>query len=216
MIFAQLISDPLFALVWIFAVIYALTIHEFAHGAVAYALGDSTAKDAGRLTLNPLSHIDILGFLMLLFVGFGWSKPVPFNPRYLKFPRFGEAMVAAAGPFSNLLSVILFVVILRFLAPTLGEENLLANFLFWLVVLNTILFLFNLLPIPPLDGSKVLFDFLPPSVARYRIPLELHGPTILIGLVILDSLLRAGGGGSIFGALFNGIIATVVRLTGVS
>lgn len=216
MILAQFFSNPIFAIVYVLAIVYALTIHEFAHGSVAYAMGDTTARDAGRLTLNPITHVDPVGFLMLLVVGFGWSKPVPFNPLNLRFARFGEALVAGAGPISNLLSAVLFGILLRFFGPTLGADNLLTTFLLWLVIMNTILFIFNLLPIPPLDGSKVMFDFLPARAARYRIQLELMGPTLLIALVVMDSFLRFGGGVSIFGALFSGILGTVLRWVGVA
>lgn len=158
-------------------ILIALCVHETAHGFVANKLGDPTAKYMGRLTLNPLKHLDPFGFLAMLCFGFGWAKPVPVNSRYFKKPRRDMALCAIAGPISNILLAFVFCLLLK-LTVLLAEGNIyaiatnaaLANVvssvleLFSLgVVLNISLAVFNLFPIPPLDGSKVLYMFLPPN-----------------------------------------------------
>ncbi len=203
-----LFSEPLFFVAWVLAIIAALTIHEFSHALAAYWLGDKTAGDDGRLSLNPLVHIDFLGFLMLLLVGFGWAKPVSVNPYNLRNQRWGMAIVSLAGPLSNLLGVFVFGLLLKFLSPSLGAANLLANFLFLLTLVNVSLFAFNLIPIPPLDGSKVLFAVLPDKFNEFKDKFSQYGPYILIGLVIADGFLPV----SIFGTLFNGIIGLLSGL----
>lgn len=211
MIISTLIQQPLFLLAWVAAIVFVLTIHEFSHALAATLLGDQTAKMNGRLTLNPLSHISWLGFAMLLLVGFGWGRPVPFNPYNLKWPKFGPAVVAAAGPLANLICIILFIIIFRIIFPGLnplfimfsavGESsaNLLAIFLSLAVFLNLVLMIFNLIPLPPLDGSKILFSFLADArFARVRDTLEAQGPFILLLLIILDNFL----GLNIFSVVF--------------
>ncbi len=154
-------------------VLLSLSVHEVAHGFAAYKLGDSTARNLGRLSLNPLKHLDPIGAACMLLFGFGWAKPVPINTRYFKNPRSGMALSALAGPVSNLImAFIAFVVqayILRFgieaiiINPT-GPVYMLSLFFnefFWL---NITLAVFNLLPIPPLDGSRILFVFLPDKI----------------------------------------------------
>lgn len=190
------------------AIIVALTIHEFSHALSAYWLGDKTAGEDGRLSLNPLVHIDFLGFVMLLLVGFGWAKPVMVNPNNLRNSRWGMALVSLAGPLSNLVGVFVFGLLYKLLSPTLGSANLLANFLFLLALVNVSLFVFNLIPIPPLDGSKVLFAILPDKFNEFKDKFSYYGPYILIGLVIADGFLPV----SIFGTLFNGIIGLLSGL----
>jgi Zn-dependent protease len=197
--FAWLFSEPLFFIAWVLAIIITLTIHEFSHAACALAFGDSTAKDAGRLTLNPLSHIDPLGFVMLLFVGFGWAKPVPISVYNLKNRRLGAAVVALAGPLSNLLGMVVFGLLFKFLAPVLGPDNLLTNFLFFVALVNVSLFVFNLLPIPPLDGSHVLFAILPDHLNNFKDSFSNYGPYVLLILLLIDSFTNIG----IFSGLFN-------------
>jgi len=147
-------------------VILGLTVHEFCHAFCAYKLGDSTARDQGRLTLNPLKHIDIIGFLFLIFAGFGWAKPVEFNPEKLKNLRRDKALIAAAGPLSNLLLGILFSLMLKALLNYIDGNELnftvfvehLLYILLYAASINFGLFIFNLLPIPPLDGSHIVFS----------------------------------------------------------
>lgn len=210
MIISLLLSEPILFFAWLAAIVIAITIHEFSHAAMAYALGDPTAKNMGRLTLNPLAHMDIWGTLLLLFAGFGWGKPVPFNPYNLKSHRMGPALVAMAGPLSNIVMVIIFSLILRFIYPVLGltESNYLFQFLFVLITLNAVLAIFNLIPVPPLDGSKLLFAFLPPSMENIKIFLTQYGFMILIGLIFIDNFT----GLSIFGSIYQIILNVVYKL----
>lgn len=146
--------------------ILSVVIHEVSHGFMANILGDGTAKHAGRLTLNPLKHLDMMGSFfvpMLTYFGggfiFGWAKPVPYNPYNLRDQKWGDAKVAAAGPLSNLLIALVFGLVIRFAAASMPSAAL--QMLHLIVYLNIILAVFNLVPIPPLDGSKVLFSILP-------------------------------------------------------
>ncbi|MFA5359119.1 MAG: site-2 protease family protein [Patescibacteria group bacterium] len=197
-----LFSDPISFLLWVMAVVYAITIHEFSHVLAAYGLGDSTGKDMGRLTLNPLAHIDWLGFFMLLLVGFGWGNPAPYNPYNLRNKKWGTTIISLAGPFSNIASLVVFGLAFKFLRiyTNLSPDNLLLQFLMFLSLVNMVLLVFNLIPIPPLDGSKVLFAALPDRFNEFKYRFEKNGPFVLLGLVILDSFLP---GYSIFGSLFQ-------------
>ncbi|MBI4122633.1 MAG: site-2 protease family protein [Parcubacteria group bacterium] len=208
MIISLLFTNPAFFFIWILAIAYGITVHEFSHVFAAKLQGDDTGERMGRLTLNPLAHIDPFGLLLLLFVGFGWGKPAPFNPYNLKYRKWGEAIVAMAGPLSNLASIIIFRIAIEFLGPTLGPENLLIQFLAFLVLINIVLLAFNLLPIPPLDGSKVLFAVLPEKYHEFKTRLSMQGPWLLLMLIVADNFL----GINIFGRLFS----VFFRLAGVS
>ncbi|MBU0707802.1 site-2 protease family protein [Patescibacteria group bacterium] len=183
MLISLLFTNTPFFISWVVAIIIAITFHEFSHALASSVQGDKTAQYAGRLTLNPLAHLDPLGTLMLLFIGFGYGRPVPFNPFNLKNQRFGPAIVAIAGPASNLVMIFLFGFLLKLLIPYYDVDNLLIIFLVNLVQINVILFVFNLFPIPPLDGSKVLFAILPPAFENVRTFLEQYGPFVLLGLL---------------------------------
>lgn len=201
----------MFFLVWVLAILVGLSIHEFSHALAGHVLGDSTAEQAGRLTLNPLAHIDPIGFLMLLLIGFGWGKPVPYNPYNLKYPRWGPTLVGIAGPVANLVGVVIGGIALKLVTDMGGlpPGNLLVQFLAFLVLINLVFMLFNLIPVPPLDGSRILLSILAaPKYARLRFLLETRGPILLLGLIILDALF----GLNIFGRLFQGAIGLVSRL----
>ncbi len=174
----------------IITLIVALTIHEFAHAFVAYRFGDTTARDAERLTLNPLKHLDVVGSLMLLIAGFGWAKPVPVNPYALR-RRADSAMmwVSLAGPVSNLLMAILAGVILRLrIFPWVASDGFLptpAEFLFTFMSINLVLMLFNLIPLAPLDGEKVLASLLPPGWSDAFASIQRYGPILLLVLLFV-------------------------------
>lgn len=166
------------------AILIALTIHEYSHGMVAYLLGDPTPKQQGRLTLNPLPHLDPLGTLMLLVAKFGWAKPVQVNPYYFRGNKQrGMLLVALAGPASNLLVALLGGILYNLFVT----QPYLSNFLIILISLNVYLAIFNLLPVPPLDGSKILLGILPRSMHEAVYSLESYGPIILLLLIITNT-----------------------------
>jgi len=189
MFFSLLFSQPILAFAWVVAVFSAITIHEFSHAAMANFRGDYTAEAAGRLTLNPLSHLDPIGFVAFLLIGYGWAKPVPYNPYKLKNPRWDGIFVALAGPGSNLLLAIVASLFIRLFigAEILDSNNLLLTFLFLVMYLNLALMFFNLIPLPPLDGSKIwhsIFDSVKNPRLAYLI--ESRGQMILFGLILLS------------------------------
>jgi len=193
------VSDQLLAAIIVVAImlLVGFPVHEFSHALAAYRLGDSTARFMGRLTLNPIAHFDPLGGILLAVTmlsgsgfAFGWAKPTPVNPRNLEYGRWGEAIVAAAGPISNLVLAIAAAIPLRYILANLtlaSEVPLLAlQILLLFIQINLVLMVFNLFPIPPLDGSKVLFAFLPPQVAwRWRPMLEQYGFILLLVVFFL-------------------------------
>lgn len=167
----------------------SVVVHEFAHGWMAFYLGDPTAKHYGRLTLNPIKHLDFFGSLVVPFMVFvvsggqaifGWAKPVPFNPRNLRDQRYGEAKVAAAGPLANFLMALVFGLFIRFMPEQFLVSTNLIQIFGLIVFLNILLAVFNLIPIPPLDGSKILFAFLPRSLDNIRVFLEKYGTFLLL------------------------------------
>ena len=174
------------ALLRVLAIFLCLTVHEASHGLAAYVLGDPTAKAQHRLSLNPLRHIDWFGLLMMFTVGFGWAKAVPVNPRYFRKPKQGMAVTALAGPVSNLLLAAAAVGISRLIyqyAPYTGLWNALFEFfLLTLAPLSIGLGLFNLIPIPPLDGSKVVAVFLPDDAYAMLMRYERYGFLVMLAL----------------------------------
>lgn len=193
----------------------AFPFHEFSHALAAYRLGDSTARLFGRLTLNPVTHFDPIGgslmaITILLGGGFGYAKPTPVNPRNLRYGRWGEAIVAAAGPLSNLVLAIAGSIPLRFMvsagiAPSMPAV---AYTLLVFVYINLLLLVFNFIPIPPLDGGAVLFAFLPPQTAwQLRPILAQYG--IFILLILIFPIV---GGTSILGVLVDTIVQPLLHL----
>ena len=180
----------------------ALTLHEYAHGYVAYRLGDPTARNAGRLTLNPLSHLDPIGTIAFFFIKFGWAKPVPVNPYYFKNPRQDMLWVALAGPVTNLLLAVASALLLKAMIGTatlipyspMLEAILvpLYNMLVASVWINLVLCIFNFLPIPPLDGGRILTGLLPEDLARTYASFERYGFIVILLLA------------------FSGVLGTVI------
>lgn len=170
------------------AVLWAITFHEFCHGYVAYLLGDPTAQRQGRLTLNPLAHFDPLGALMLLLFRFGWAKPVPIDTRYFRHPRRDLILVSLAGAAGNIVTAVVAGKLLQWFPGFFGGNQALFNFMLILIFMNLGLAVFNLLPIPPLDGSRVLYVLLPPRMMEAYFWLERYGMWILLGLVMFNIL----------------------------
>lgn len=167
------------------ALLLGFSVHESAHAWVAYRLGDDTAKRQGRLTLNPLAHLDPLGAIMALIAMIGWAKPVPINPWRLRYgPRVGGALVAVAGPLSNLLMAALAAIPWR-LGYLDGAPKLVLTAVWTFVALNVALFLFNLIPLAPLDGISVLNGIVGRETAAKLTPLRTYGPQILLGLILI-------------------------------
>jgi Zn-dependent protease len=181
-----LFSNPVLFLALALLLLYSIIAHEVAHGWVAYLFGDDTAMRYGRLTLNPLPHIDPLGALMLFVVGFGWARPVPVNYSALKNTRLGLLCVALAGCFTNILIAAIAIFLLQF---GLVHANSVLSLLLPIVIkINIILGAFNLIPIPPLDGSKILMSFLPRGAQEKFARLEPYGFFILIALLFTGLL----------------------------
>jgi Zn-dependent protease len=181
-------DDPLVFVAFLIAVIVGITFHEFSHAAVAALQGDQTARSQGRLTLNPISHLDPLGSIAIVLAGIGWGRPVPVTPSNLRNRRFGGIIVSLAGPASNFVVALAAVVGVRLAYPVADitfDIPFSLKLLSWLVVVNVLLGVFNLLPIPPLDGGSLLALVLPPSrhgVLRF---LDQYGIFLIFGLLIL-------------------------------
>ena len=169
--------------------LFSLSVHEFCHGYVAWKLGDPTAKMMGRLTLNPIAHLDPFGILFAILFKFGWAKPVPINPLYFRRPLYDMAIASAAGPLSNLPLSVAFALLLKMILVFTELPSFVIDFFFLASFINSALFFFNLIPIPPLDGSRILFAMLPGMTLEKSARYELYG---VFGIFILVALNYAG------------------------
>ena len=192
--FLQIFQNPLQLLYALPAILIGLTVHEWAHAYAAYRLGDPTARNLGRMTLNPIAHIDLIGFLMLILVGFGWAKPVPVNPRNFKNYKRDDIIVSLAGIITNLITAFLFsfVYVAGILKWGLGTNEAFLTIFGSIITINLALAIFNLIPIYPLDGSHVLEALLIRKIPRFFMFLRQYGQWILLAL------------------LFTGIVSTVL------
>ena len=197
------------------AAVIGLTVHEFSHAFTAYKLGDSTAKDEGRLTLNPLKHIDWLGFFLIVIAGFGWAKPVSFNPANLRNKHRDEILISIAGPISNFLIALVFFIIARLLyfvdyfhTTTFGLEII--NLIMIWGVINFSLFIFNLIPIPPLDGSHLYLTFLKNINPKLMMNMYTYGTLVLLAIIIVENKLNINI--LHISQLVNGISSFIIQL----
>jgi Zn-dependent protease len=198
-----LLKDPLGFIIIAGPLLYSVIFHELAHGWVAYRLGDPTAKFMGRLTINPLKHLDPMGTLMLFIFGFGWAKPVPVNLNRLRDRRLGLILVSSAGFITNILLAFSAIFLYRLLS--IPESGITAQLFYYFARINIILAAFNLIPLPPLDGSKILMGFAPRNVQSFLSRIERYGFFIIIGLLylgVLDPIIR----------FIESMILTVIKL----
>ena len=193
--------DPSVQILLIPVLIFALSFHEYAHAWAAYRLGDPTASAMGRLTLNPMAHLDPFGAIALYLIGFGWAKPVPVDYRYLQNPKQDMLWIALAGPASNFAMALISGLLLRFLWTTgmISGGSALTMVLVMSLKINLMLGLFNFLPIPPLDGSKILAGLIPNRHQNILYNMELYGPKILFAIILIGMVTRVP------------IIGTVIR-----
>ena len=191
-------------------ILVAFPFHEFAHALAAYRLGDSTARLFGRLTLDPRAHLDPMGTILLVLAGFGWAKPTPVSPYNLRGGRTGEALVALAGPVSNFALAAAAALPLRYIISSgLVVPQIVETILVVFVSFNLLLMVFNLIPIPPLDGSKVLFAAMDPNTEyRYRPVLEQYGPFLLLLLIVMSAF----GGFDILGLIIRSVLNPLFEL----
>lgn len=198
-----LVKDPLSFVIIAVPLLYAIIFHELAHGWVAYQMGDPTAKFMGRLSLNPLKHLDIMGTIMLFIFGFGWAKPVPVNFSLLRDRRMGMILVSSAGIITNILLAFVALFMVRLLS--IPVSAILGMSLYYFAQINIILAAFNLIPIPPLDGSKILMGFASPKLQASLMRLERYGFVIVIALLwtgVLDPVIH----------FFRWLIISVIQL----
>ena len=202
-----LLRNPLLAVLYVLAFIVAIVAHEGNHALVATALGDDTPRRAGRISLNPMRHIDRLGLLMFVLVGFGWAS-TPVNPYKLRpNPRIGNALVAAAGPVANLLVAAILAIVLREGLAT-GSGPLL-QLIFLAMSLNVLLFVLNLIPLPPLDGFTVLVGIVPRHIAAQLRKYEQYGPGILLVLLLVLPMMHVNILGDLFTRVFDLFVAWI-------
>lgn len=196
------------------AALIAIMCHELTHGLFSYMQGDPTPKEQGRLSLNPAKHLDLFGTLCLIFLGFGWAKPVQVDPRYYKNPKWGMALVALGGPLANFVIAFLsglILTLIEFYAPYSDFSMILYNFFLYLIIINVGLGLFNLIPIPPLDGSKIIGAILPESSYHQYMKYQKYGMFFIIGLLVLLDILEMMGYPSILNEALNVIVNFILN-----
>jgi len=207
------IATALFIGIIIIAIVVAVTIHEFSHAIVADQLGDLTARKLGRLTLKPSAHLDPMGSIIFLVAGFGWGKPVPIVQNNIKKlnPQIGLALISLVGPGSNFIFSLLLAILIRFeLIPnSVLNIDLVASFIFILINVNILLCVFNLLPLPPLDGFKVILGILPSRFSNSLSQMERYGAIPLFGILILDMTFNSI---NIFGTLIGTPVGFTLEL----
>lgn len=203
--FSRFLAFPLELIPYVAVVlIIAFTVHEFAHAYVAYRFGDPTARNQGRLTLSPLAHLDPIGTILIFIAGFGWAKPVPVNRFYFKNPRLAGILVSVAGPLSNLLIAFIGMTILYLFPEAILTSDILNPFFSILIRLNVVLFVFNLLPLPPLDGYRIVEDLMPMNTRAKMTQFEGYGVFIFLILVITPL-----GNYTVFPIIWNGTDAVL-------
>jgi len=207
--------DPATLITRLFVLVVAFTIHEFSHAWVATRYGDNTPRLNGRLTLNPLAHLDPIGSLVLLTAGFGWAKPVPINPYVLTRRSSAAVMwVSLAGPTSNLAMAVIAAIPFMLGLVAIGEAFIpsqsilptMPQFLYEFVYINLVLFLFNLIPIAPLDGEKILSYFMPPPISTFMDTIRPIGPIILLAVAVIGPLVGLNLLGAILGPPLNALL----------
>lgn len=196
------------------AALIAIMCHELTHGLFSYVQGDPTPKEQGRLSLNPAKHLDLFGTLCLIFLGFGWAKPVQVDPRYYKNPKWGMALVALGGPLANFVIAFLsglILTLIEFYVPYSDFSMILYNFFLYLIIINVGLGLFNLIPIPPLDGSKIIGAILPENAYHQYMKYQKYGMLFIIGLLVLLDILEMMGYPSILNEALNVIVNFILN-----
>ncbi len=209
MLLNTLFQNPLLFLFIAGSLVICISIHEFAHAYVADKLGDSTPRLLGRVTLNPRAHLDPIGTLLLIVAGFGWGKPVPFNPYNLKHPKRDSALIALAGPVSNFILAVILSLMLKglvFYAPSQLLMSFLQPFLFLTILYNLVLGIFNLIPIHPLDGFRIVNGLLPDDLSYQWLQMAPYGIYILLLLIITNTTDK----------LINPVIGFAANLLGLS
>ena len=211
--FGEFSNDPQAAILniigFIIALIIAISVHEFSHALSAYRLGDNTAKNQGRLTLNPKAHLDPMGTIMIVFAGFGWGRPTPVSPWNLRIgEKAGMAVVSVAGPISNVIVALITGIIFQVYMNSGADSIQVARILLTVIQLNLVLAIFNLLPIAPLDGFKIVLGLLPRNAALSFAKTERYGMMILVLIIMGDVFLDLG----ILGRVISPVISFLMRL----
>jgi len=211
--FGEFSNDPQAAILniigFIIALIIAISVHEFSHALSAYRLGDNTAKNQGRLTLNPKAHLDPMGTIMIVFAGFGWGRPTPVSPWNLRIgEKAGMAVVSVAGPISNVIVALITGIIFQVYMNSGADSIQVARILLTVIQLNLVLAIFNLLPIAPLDGFKIVLGLLPRDAALSFAKTERYGMMILVLIIMGDVFLNLG----ILGRVISPVISFLMRL----